>query len=349
MKIVRSDFKNGPVKIRIDDLDDLWYLSHIIEVGDTLKGKTTRKIRIGDGDNAKVVKKTLTLTIAAETIELVSATNSLRVNGKVRDGPDDIPNDSYHTISLENGSECTITKNTWRDYHRRRLHEASEQKFSYLICLSDRQEAIFAITKKFGYEVLLELQGDVVKKREENTAKGNFFDELIKTLKDYDQRYSPQAIILASPAFFKDDIAKKIIDKNIKKKLVLSISSEVSRRAIDEVLKRPELEKTLQNSRAREEQLIVDELLELISKNSKSAYGWNEVSKAVDAGAVQDLLITEKYLNSRKEAKSYQELDEKMKNVDLLKGKIHLLSSELESGKQVDGLGGVAAILRYNL
>ena len=59
MNLIKSDFKSGTVKLRVTELDDLWYLSHLIDPGDFIKGKTTRKIRIGETD--KVVKKTLGL------------------------------------------------------------------------------------------------------------------------------------------------------------------------------------------------------------------------------------------------------------------------------------------------
>ena len=60
MRIITSDFKKGFVKIKITDPEDLWYLSQIIEPGDLLTAKTTRKVKIGDGEDAKVDKKTLT-------------------------------------------------------------------------------------------------------------------------------------------------------------------------------------------------------------------------------------------------------------------------------------------------
>ena len=40
MDILKSDFRKGVVKLRVNDLDDLWYLSHIIDTGDLVKGKS---------------------------------------------------------------------------------------------------------------------------------------------------------------------------------------------------------------------------------------------------------------------------------------------------------------------
>ena len=127
------------------------------------------------------------------------------------------------------------------------------------------------------------------------------------------------------------------------------ICSDVSEAALDEVVKRPELAVVLKNSRAREEQVLVDQLLAEISKNNLAVYGWVEVQRAVNAGAVRDLLITLDFLHQKKLAGEYKELDTIMKQVDKSEGKIHLLSPEFESGKKINGLGGIAALLRYKL
>src|SRR3989344_8805013 len=106
MQLISSDFKKGLVKLRVTDKDDLWYLSNLIDQGDLIRGKTTRKIKIGEGENAKSVKKTLTLSIQAEKVELTE--NSLHVNGKVQEESEDVAKGSYQSITLEEGSEFSI-------------------------------------------------------------------------------------------------------------------------------------------------------------------------------------------------------------------------------------------------
>ena len=234
MDIISKDFRKGFAKIRVNDPDDLWYLSHLIDIGDLVKGKTTRKVRIGDSENAKVTKKTLTLKIEAETIELTE--NSVRVNGKIKEGPEDIPKDSYHAISLQEGSEFTLEKPQWLEYQKKRLKEASEKKYNYLICLFDREEALFALTKKFGYEILVKIKGEVPKKSKEVEVKKDFQQEIIKALDVYNGRYDPESIILSSPAFYKEDLLKKIKIPELKKKIVLAVCSDISERSFDEVI-----------------------------------------------------------------------------------------------------------------
>ena len=46
MKIVNENEKDGIVEVFPETLDDLWHLSHIIEVGDNASSKTTRRIQV---------------------------------------------------------------------------------------------------------------------------------------------------------------------------------------------------------------------------------------------------------------------------------------------------------------
>ncbi len=345
MDIVKKDLRKGTVQLKITDLDDLWYLSHIIEPGDLVKGKTTRKIRIGDTENAKTTKKIFNLTIEAEQVNY--DTETIRINGKIKDGPEDLPRDTYQAICLEENSIFDLKKEKWPLYLQKKLQEATEKKYSYLLCLLDREEVIFALTKKFGYDVLTELKGDVPKKSKKVEVKKDFQQEIIKNLETYNARHSPEKIILASPVFYKDDLFKTITSKELKKKIVLTSCSSVNKTALDEVMRRPELAQTLKNSRAREEQLLVDELLAEINKNNLAVYGWLEVKQAIDQGAVKKLLVTDKFILKKKKQEKFQELDEKMKQVDVLKGEVQIIFSKHESGEKINGLGGIAALLRY--
>mgnify|MGYP001571838106 FL=1 len=345
MQLITSDFKKGFVKLKVTDKDDLWYLSHLIDQGDIIRGKTTRKIKIGDSENAKSVKKTYTLSIEAETVELTET--SVRINGKVVEETEDVPKGSYQSITLEEASEFGLEKQQWLSYQKQKLQEACEKKYDYLLCLFDREEVLFALTKKFGYEILTTLKGDVQKKAKAVEVKKDFQEEIIKNLESYNERYKPSAIILASPAFYKEDLYKKIPQSELKKKIVLATCSDISERSLDEVMRRPELAETLKHSRARQEQILVEELLKEINKNDKAAYGWKEVQEAGNSGSVLKLLLTDSFIHKKRTAGEFADVDQCMKTVDSLQGEIHIISSESDAGKKLNGLGGIAAILRY--
>jgi len=349
MQLVSKDFRKGTVTIRLTDPEDLWYLRHLIDPGDLLKGKTTRKVKIGDGDNASVAKKTITLQIEVESVDFDQDNNSLRANGKIREGPEYIPQGSYHAIALEIGEEFILQKRTWLAYQKQKLEEAVEQKYEYLLCLLDREEALFSLTKKTGYMILVKIKGDVPKKAKDTEVKKDFHQEILKTLETYAERYHPEQIIIASPVFYKEDLFKKITNKDLKKKITLATCSDVTEQALDEVMKSPELRSVLKNSRAREEKLLVDELLHEINKEQLAVYGWKETKRAAEAKAVSKLLLTDAYIKKRRASADYEQLDELLLAVDALKGQIHIISSDHEGGKKLDGLGGIAAIVRYKV
>ncbi|HIJ10965.1 TPA: mRNA surveillance protein pelota [Candidatus Woesearchaeota archaeon] len=349
MDILKKNYRTGIVKLIINDQDDLWYLSHIIDPGDILTGKTTRKIRIGDGDNAKVTKKTMTLTIEAETIDFGTAGDTLRINGLVKEGPEDVPRDSYHTITLEEGSECTLQKVSWLSYQKQKLEDSAEKKFTYLLCLFDREDAIFAVTKKYGFEILTKIKGEVQKKDKKQQITKDFQVEILKGLETYATRLNPQHIILASPAFYKEDVAKRIIDPVVKKKLVLATCNTIDQTGLYEVMKRPELAVVLKDSRARQEQEVVDELLKEIHKVGLAAYGMEHTKIAVGAGAVHTLLVTDSLVFKSREDGTYEELDAMMKKIDSLQGTIHIISADHDGGQKLQGVGGIGALLRYKL
>ena len=106
MKILKKDLKHGKIVVGVQNLDDLWHLSQVIDKGDFVSGKTTRKIRKGEKEEA--AKQTLFLVIEAKEVEFKD--KSLRVSGKTVEEKEEVPKGSYHTITLEEGSSVGIVK-----------------------------------------------------------------------------------------------------------------------------------------------------------------------------------------------------------------------------------------------
>lgn len=349
MKIINKNLKKNEIRIKTENMDDLWHLSHIIEPGDRLSGKTIRKIKIGEKEQRRteVVKKKVFMEIETEKTELKD--DVLRVSGPVLEGPEDVPKGSYHTFNVEEGSDISIKKEKWLKFQVDRLEEAAAYKQpAILICALDREEAIFALSKRFGYELLGEIKGDVQKKEERVVAKGSFYEDIARMIKEYADRYKTEDLIVASPAFFKEELLKHVVPE-LKKKITLATCSSVSSNAINEILKRPETKEVLKKDRITKEEKIVEKLFSEISKQDLGTYGTEEVKKAAEAGAVATLLVTDGFIHKKREEGNYEKLDSVMKTVDDTKGEIHIISSEFEAGKKLDGLGGIGAILRYKM
>ena len=352
MKLLHSNLKKGEIKVLAQNLDDLWYLSNIVEPGDFVKGRTFRKIKIqGSEEKSKqATKRPVFLAIQVEKVEFSKYSNVLRVSGVIKEAPEDVPLGEHHTFNVDENTSITIIKEQWLKYQLDKLKEAcSEKKSSILIVVHDREEAYFALFKKYGYEVLSHIEGEVQKKREENIKKENFYLAVIKKMQEYVERYSIKQVILASPAFWKEDLMKEIKEPELKQKIIPATCSSATKNGIEEVIKRPEVKQALKEERAAKEMLKVEELFAEIAKNNLAAYGIEETENAAVMGAVKDLLVTDSLIQKSRLGNFYKRIENIMKTVDKTKGEIEIISSEHEGGKKLDGLGGIGAILRFKL
>ncbi len=350
MKILKKDLKHGEVFMETEDLDDLWYLSQIIDIGDLVKSMTVRKIKLSDkeGTSSSAFKKTVLLTLTVEKLGFHEYADILRISGKVSEGAEDIPLGSYHTLSIEPNSKLTIIKERWLNYQLDRLEDATKDKGSeILICAFDRESSYFAILTRQGHKMLAEINGDMEKKTDMQTTTSDFYSEIIKLLGDYSQRYRARSIVLASPAFWKEDLFKKIEDKALRSKITLATCNAVGRSAITEILKRPEIKNVLKGERNAWELELVERLLAEISKNGLATYGLNDVRKAIEAGAAENLLITTELISKKKQDGSFGEINRLMLASESISAQIAIINSSNEAGKKLDGLGGIAALLRY--
>ena len=59
MKLLFKDIKKGEIRVKVENQEDLWYLSNIIDESDLIKGKTLRKIKLGEKEqrSQKIIKK----------------------------------------------------------------------------------------------------------------------------------------------------------------------------------------------------------------------------------------------------------------------------------------------------
>lgn len=96
----------------------------------------------------------------------------------------------------------------------------------------------------------------------------------------------------------------------------------------------------------------MDEFLEQLRKETnKATYGPREVESAVEQGAVGRgggvLIISNRLFRSQEvaERKRWVALVDRVRDVE--GGDVRILSSDHESGKRLDGLGGIAALLTF--
>ncbi|MBI5355417.1 MAG: pelota family protein, partial [Candidatus Aenigmarchaeota archaeon] len=201
MRIVKIDLRHGEVKIVLENSNDLWELSKVIEKGNKVFARTFRRVEINRGDESvKGEKRPVFLGIEIEKIEFHEATGNLRLTGKIIEGPDDMS--GYHTISLEAGSEASVMKE-WKSWEIQRLKEAMIKVPKVLVCILDDEEATIATIEK-KIDVVAELRGPGSGKEFGTRNKSEYFGDIISFLSKTDA----EKIIIAGPGFCKEELSK---------------------------------------------------------------------------------------------------------------------------------------------
>ena len=352
MKIINQDTKEGIVEVVPQTLDDLWHLSHIVEVGDNASSKTTRRIQDNTGDKLRSdrgVKKTFYLGLDIENISFHLFTGKLRLTGVITRGPEDlIPLGSHHTLEVKLNTPLTIKKEKWPKWAIKRLNQAidASKKLSALILVLEDDTATIGLMRQFGIEYYGPIKGNVSGKRilDKNRQKNivQFYEKVIESIEKFD---CIENIIIAGPGFVKNDFYDYIKDKHkdLAKIAIIESTGSGGRVGISEVLKKGTVEKLTSENRVALEMMAVDNLLSQIGKNSsKIAYGLKETTNAINLGAVSELLILDTKVAS-------ENMGDLMDMVENMKGDVLVISSEHEGGKQLESLGGLAAILRYEI
>lgn len=346
MQIIKKDIKHGEIALKITEQEDLWHLSHIIGKSDIIRGKTERKIRIGSDENAKVVRKQVYLVLEAEKTEYEPENNSLRVLGRIKEGPDDVPLGSYHSFNIQENDIITILKQKWAKYEIDRIHEAEKPKTLSLLVVFDREDAIIAYLTGKGYKKIAEMKGDVQKKANDKKNNNDFYMEIYEKMEECTKRENVSSIIIASPAFWKEYLFAKLPD-DMKKKTISATISDVNESAISELMKRPELSKMLRDNRAAQELKEIDELLSAI-REDRAFYGLDDSKDKIFLGTAEKIIISETFLKKMKEKENYNEIDSLLMTAEDMNANIIIITNE-EACRKLDGLGGIAGKTRWKI
>ncbi len=346
MRIRKHDWKAGEVSLTVEGSDDLWTLRTVIQPGDTVKGSTERKVKVGSDEKAAAVRRRVFLAVKAEKVEYAEDGSSLRVLGIITDGPDDVPRGDHHSFILEEGSEFSLVKAAWPKYVREKLEQATKLDAALLVVLFDREEARFFGVTRRGVEELSRLKGDVAKKAVDEKKAANFYQEIVAQMVQYDGRGLYRHIVAGAPAFWKEYVEREL-PAALKTKTVLTTISDVDRTAIRELLARPEVRKLLHESSTMRELALVEEVMAALGRD-RLAYGILDVEDVVGQGNAAAVIITENaFAKARSDGEqAFVRLEDALRRCEESRGEVHVLASD-EAMRKIDGLGGVAAIRRW--
>jgi len=345
MRVIKVDRKNSFLELVPESLDDLWHLERIIEKGDLVSGSSERKVKGEEGRKAERIK--VWVEVEAEKIEFHKPSSQLRVSGEMKSMKpiEFFEAKAHHTVEAMIGGRVKVKKKKLKNYQLERINKAvaAAKKPRMLLVVLDDEAADLAVVREYGFEHKLNLRSGRSGKqfKQEKEKESKYFAELLKKIKELNL----EKVIIAGPGFTKNEFRDYLEGKGEKMEAVIEATNSVGVTGLNELVKRGIIDKVVRETLLSEESRKVEEAMIQLSKgNELIEYGRKEVGKAIEAGAVKELLVSdEKLFEERGKAERL------MERVEEMGGKVHLISSQHEAGKQLQGMGGLIALLRFKV
>jgi protein pelota len=353
VKIEFRDQRRGTLRVRIEDLDDLWHLSQVIFPGDTVSSKTERRIKDKQDSRSKGGERlTITITLLVDSVELKPENHVLRISGKITGGPEDvITRGSHHTIGATLGSVLTIVKDKWSKTEWEQISAAVENssKPKVLVLCMDVGETTISVVHGSRIENV-DLDRNIggkydIKDREKRRK--TYYHEILDALSNLMDKNIISAVILCGPGFEKNTMHSfmKEFKPEIASKCTIEDVGAGGRGGVREALSKSSASKALENLNSIRDMRLMEEILVEIGKDSGlAAYGMDEVISCVNSNAAEKTLVTDRLFSERR-----AEIEALFSSLRSSGGKPHIIDVKSEAGQKLSSLGGIAAKLRFRL
>ncbi|KAF8005327.1 hypothetical protein HF325_000784 [Metschnikowia pulcherrima] len=356
--------KSGLLSLVPQDKEDLWQLYNLVQKGDVVALLSIRNVKKTESGRAERVH--VRLKLAVESVDYVPSDETMRIRGKTTEQSEHVPNQSYHTAEVQLNKPLKINKPEWDDVSYGIVLEASsiENKAEVgAVVLQEGVAHLCLVTDKMT--VLRNKIEKAIPRKSRGDAGGSAHDKAIAKFLDMVQLTLSRnfdidklkVVILASPGFTAQALQKALFDAAIKEdnktilknrsKFLVVHSSTGYLQGLEEVLKDPSVQKSLNNTKFAREAAVFEEFQKVLNEDDDRAwYGPKEVVRAVESGAVKCLMLTDSLFRSDDIAvrKHYIALSEDVKSQG---GDVYVLSTLHDCGVQLDQLTGAAVLLKY--
>ncbi|KAJ1995758.1 Translation factor pelota [Coemansia spiralis] len=359
--------QSGSVRLIPEQPEDMWHIYNLIQKSDQLEASTVRGVKSETSTGSVSTDRVrLRLTIVIEDVFFDVQAGALRINGRNIAENKFVGIGQYHTLDLEMNQPFTLRKSEWDLISLQRIKDA---------CDITRQADVAAVTMHEGLAVIClltqymtvvrqRIEVPVPRKRRGSTTNyesgiERFYDQIYRGIKQHIDFSIIKVVILGSPGFVRDQFfdymmaqAVKADDKTIlenKSKFLRVHTSSGHKGALEEVMRDPQIKTQLADTKSAQEAKAIDSFYQMLNKDPDRAfYGYDDVRKAADNGAIGTLMVTDELFRAADipTRKKYIRLveDSKATNADIL-----VFSSLHVSGEQLNQLTGVAAILNFPL
>lgn len=342
-------------KLRIDSEDDLWVLARFAISGRSLAmlGERRDTTTAESGDRAKAAeRKKMWIQLRILSTEYKTYSNILRVHGTIEQAPVDIG--SHHTHLVEVGDELEIHSSSgFPEYDRLLLTDTmtTDKKSNVSIIVVENDEIIlFEVTRRGLREGATWTmrgggkRGDV---RTSETVAKSFQQQVAKEILAATSTQLP--MILCGPGHARERLRNVILSQDPQRTIRLVSTSMAGRSGANEIIRDGLADELLSEHAISKEIKLLEEVWLRLSKNGAVAYGENELSRAMNEGAIETLLVSADKIRDPEAMIEGTPVSKWIDAVSDIGAELVQCSSDHDSGEQLNNMGGIIALLRYKL
>jgi protein pelota len=286
------------------------------------------------------------------TTEYKTYSSILRVHGTIEQAPMDIG--SHHTHLVEVGDEIELhSLSGFPEYDRLLLTETmtSDKKSNVSIIVVENDEIVlFEVTRRGLREGATWTmrgggkRGDI---RTSETVAKSFQQQVAKEILAATSTKLP--MILCGPGHARERLRQVILAQDPQRTIRLVSTSMAGRPGANEIIREGLADELLSEHAISKEIQLLEEVWLRLSKNGAVAYGENELSKAMNEGAIETLLVSADTLRNPEAMIDGTPVSTWIQGISDIGAELVQCSSDHDSGEQLNNMGGVIALLRYRL
>ncbi|KAF2119684.1 eRF1 domain 1-domain-containing protein [Lophiotrema nucula] len=384
MRLLKSaiDAKHGSGTATLlpEEPEDMWHAYNLIQPTDLLRARAVRRVsKTSDAGSVASQRITMDLTISVTSTDFDIGSGQLHVAGKVASENEYVKLGSHHTLDLELNRKFTLEKGDgWDSVALEMLREACDSTNRaelWAVIMGEGTANICVITE---HQTILRQRVEVpVPRKRKGGLDGHdkgmerFYSTTLATLLRHldlgnasssAQTDKTVPLLLASPGFVAQSFLAYIKAEATRTgnkpllallpSILVAHSSSPHVHSLSEVLSSPTITTKLSDTKYARETALMDKFTTLLRQDDGRAwYGPKEVERAVEGGGVGRgggvLLLSNALFRAHNvaERKRWVTLVDRVREVE--GGEVRVLSSLHESGKRLEALGNVAAILTF--
>lgn len=338
-----------------EDSDDLFTLRRIIKTGDIVVSDTTRVIKFEkeysrpDRERVKI-----RVSVKVEKIGLDESIDRLRIAGTIMESNNSlVPKGTYHSVIVQIGNNIVVDKGKrWEDLDLKLLR--SDVAGSFIIVAIDTKEAGIAKITGTHLEIIPNIYSGQSGKYYTHAAKNNpnievFFEEVYHSLHNILHEDGNYRLIVFGPGETKRRFYNFIMYKKSTFKNILTVIDGVDVAGEDGImvfLRSPSLKEVMGSSKISIVSNILDTIMLQVNRGEeKYVMGFAEVSAAIKMKSVDSLVFSDSIFNELKE----EEIINLLNIAETYGANVYAVDSSTDIGLRVSALGGIIALLRYQI